>query len=74
MNYKLVLRVTGFSMLLEAACLLLPMLVSIIYREDPLPFLWSILILLVVGSACTLLTKRTATPICSPVTDFSPWV
>ena len=30
MNYKLVLRVTGFSLLLEAVCLLLPMFVSLI--------------------------------------------
>ena len=57
MNYKLVLRVTGFSLLLEAGCLLLPMFVSLIYREDPLPFLWSILILVVVGGSLALLLK-----------------
>lgn len=58
MNYKLVLRVTGLALILEAACLLLPMLVSLIYREDPLPFLWSILILAAVGSALSLLFKK----------------
>ncbi len=57
MNYKLVLRVTGFALLLEAACLLFPTLVSLIYREDPLPFLWTILILVVVGSALSFLLR-----------------
>ena len=58
MNYKLVLRVTGLALILEAACLLLPMLVSLIYRENPLPFLWSILILAAVGGALSLLLKK----------------
>lgn len=58
MNYKLVLRVTGLALLLEAVCLLPPLLVSLIYREDPLPFLWSIAILLVVGGALSLLLKK----------------
>ena len=60
MNYKLVLRVTGFALLLEAGCLLLPVLVSLIYREDPMPFLWSILILVVVGSALSFLLRGKA--------------
>lgn len=60
MNYKLVLRVTGFALLLEAACLLPPMLVSIIFHEDPLPFLWSILILLAVGSALSFFLRKTS--------------
>ena len=58
MNYKLVLRVTGLALLLEAVCLLPPMLVALIYREDPLPFLLSIAILLVVGGALALLLKK----------------
>ena len=58
MNYKLVLRVTGFALLLEAACLLLPALVSIIYRENPLPFLLTIAILLIVGGGLSLLLKK----------------
>ncbi len=60
MNYKLVLRVTGFALLLEAVCLLPPMLVSLIYRENPMPFLWSILILVVVGSLLSFLLKKTS--------------
>ncbi len=57
MNYKLVLRVTGFALLLEAACLLLPTFVALLYREDPMPFLWSILILVVVGAALSFFLK-----------------
>lgn len=57
MNYKLVLRVTGFALLIEAASLLFPTLVALIYHEDPTPFLWSILILLVVGSALAFLLR-----------------
>ena len=55
MNYKLVLRVTGFALLLEAAAMLIPMAVSLFYREDPTPFLWTILILAAVGSVFTFL-------------------
>ena len=58
MNYKLVLRVTGFALLLEAICLLPPLLVTLIYREDPAPFLWTILILAVVGGGLSLLLKN----------------
>lgn len=60
MNYKLVLRITGFALLLEGACLLLPMLVSILFHEDPMPFLWSILILLAVGSALSFFLRKTS--------------
>ena len=57
MNYKLVLRVTGFALLLEAVCLLLPTLVALIYGEALASFLWSILITAVVGAALSLLLK-----------------
>lgn len=53
MNFKLVLRVTGKTLLVEAACLLLPLLVSLLYHEDPLPFVYTIAILLVVGGVCS---------------------
>lgn len=49
MNFKLVLRVTGMTLLLEAGALVLPLLVAIGYGEDPLPFVFTILILLAVG-------------------------
>ncbi len=49
MNFKLVFRVTGKTLLVEAACLVLPLLVALFYRENPAPFLLSIAILLAVG-------------------------
>ena len=44
----------GLLLLLEGALLTLPMLVSIIYRETPLPFLYTMGILLLVGVALVL--------------------
>ena len=59
MNFKLVLRITGMTLLLEAAVLLLPMLVALYYGESLLPFVKTILILVVVGLAlCSLRSKR----------------
>ncbi len=49
MNFKLVLRITGMTLLLESAVMVLPMMVALFYGESPLPFLKTILILLVVG-------------------------
>jgi len=70
MNYKLVLRVTGFALLLEAAAMLFPLLVSVIYREDPMPFLWTILILAAVGSICAFLLKGKRNPNLLPRDGF----
>lgn len=58
MNFKLVLRITGFTLLMEAGAMLLPMAVSLIYHETPLPFLLTILILLAVGCATLLLRPK----------------
>lgn len=49
MNYKLMLRLLGRTLLLEAACLLLPLFVALYYGEDPLPFLFSIVIISIAG-------------------------
>lgn len=49
MNYKLILRTLGLTLLLEAACLFIPMLVAFFYRENPVPFAITILLLLVIG-------------------------
>ena len=49
MNLKLVFRITGSTLLIEAAALVLPLLVSLLYREDPVPFLYTIGLLLVIG-------------------------
>ena len=42
MNLKLVCKVVGRVLLIEAFTLLLPLLVALIYRESPLPYLLSI--------------------------------
>lgn len=49
MNYKTVFRVAGFTLLVEAAAMLLPMAVALYYGEDPSPFLKTIGIMVVVG-------------------------
>lgn len=49
MNFRLVFKVTGKTLLIEAVAMVLPMLVGLIYGESPLPFLWSILITAAVG-------------------------
>lgn len=46
MNFKLVLRITGFSLLIEAAAMLIPMGVALLYGESPVPFLCAILFIL----------------------------
>ncbi len=46
MNFKLVLRVTGFTLFIEAGAMLIPLAVSLLYQESPIPFLCSILIIL----------------------------
>ena len=59
MNFRLVFKVTGKTLLLEAAAMILPMLVGLIYGEPALPFLWSILITAAVGGALSLLKSDT---------------
>ena len=54
MNFRLVFKVTGKTLLLEAAAMVLPMLVGLIYGETPRPFLLAILITAVVGALLTL--------------------
>ena len=49
MNYKLLGRLLGFVLLIEAAFLLPPMLVCLLYDESPFPFIYTIAILLVVA-------------------------
>lgn len=70
MNFKLVLRIAGKVLLVEAACLVLSMLVALFYREDPLPFVWSILILLAVGG---LLSRLPASDHFFAREGFLPW-
>ncbi len=50
MNYKLVLRTLGMTVSLEAVCMLLPVICSLIYHDGMLGcFVWSIVINLAVG-------------------------
>ena len=51
MNLKLVCKVVGKVLLIEAPLLLLPALVALIYREDPMPLLLSAAITAAVGFA-----------------------
>jgi len=49
MNLKLVMKLVGRVMLVEAVAMLLPLLVALMYGEDPMPFVWTILLVLLVG-------------------------
>ena len=55
MNFKLVFRVTGKTLLVEAGALLLPLAVCLYYGEDPAPFLCTIPLMLLVGGGLSLL-------------------
>ena len=57
MNLKLVLRITGSTLLLESVLLLFPLAVALLYGEDPTPFLYSIGILLAVSLPLRFLIK-----------------
>ena len=49
MNIKLVLKLVGRVLLLEAAALVVPLIVALLYRENPMPFLLSIAIVAACG-------------------------
>jgi len=51
MNFKLVFNITGRLLMMEGASMLLPLVVALLYRESPFPFVFTILILLAVGFA-----------------------
>ena len=57
MNFKLILRITGATLLIEAATMAVPLGVALIYREDPLPFLMAIAVLLCLGLPLRFLLK-----------------
>ena len=58
MNHKLMLRMLGRTLQVEALCLLLPLFVALGYGEDPRPFLCIIPLLLVPGSLLARLRAR----------------
>ena len=49
MNFHLVFNITGKVLMLEAASMLLPALVALLYQESPLPFLYAAAITAGVG-------------------------
>ena len=57
MNFKLVLRITGLTLIIEAAAMLLPMGVALLYGESPIPFLSAILIILAAAAVPVFLLK-----------------
>ncbi|MEE1002625.1 MAG: TrkH family potassium uptake protein [Acutalibacteraceae bacterium] len=58
MNRRMVLNLTGKMIMVEAVLLLLPLSVAIIYQDKSIfPFIITIAIALVIGSACTLISK-----------------
>ena len=59
MNYKLILRLIGNVLIIEAALMLAPLAVAFIYGGgDKNAFLWSVLILALVGMALNLFKPR----------------
>lgn len=49
MNIKLVLKLVGRILLVESVALVLPLMVALLYREDPTPFLLTIAIVALCG-------------------------
>ena len=58
MNFRLVFRVTGKTLMVLAASMLLPLLVCLLYREDPVPFLLAIAITGAVGFLLSLIRSN----------------
>lgn len=59
MNFRLVFKVTGKTLLVAATAMIIPLFVCLIYREDPVPFLLAILITAACGFALSLLKSDT---------------
>ena len=58
MNIKLVFKLLGRILSMEAVVLVLPYGGSLIYRESPMPFVWSILIILCIGLPLSFLPTK----------------
>ena len=58
MNIKLVLKLVGRILLVEAVALVLPLMVALLYREDPTPFLLTIAIVAACGLGLSALPCR----------------
>ena len=60
MNLKLVSRLVGRVLLVEAFFMLLPLAVALLYQEDPAPFLLTILLMAILGLALSRCTRHPA--------------
>lgn len=60
MNIKAVLNTLGRLLQVEAGLMLLPLIVALIYKEDVHPFLITILIVALAGTALTMIKKKTS--------------
>lgn len=58
MNIKLVLKLVGRVLLLEAVALIVPLAVALLYRESPVPFLLAIAIVATAGLGLSALPAR----------------
>lgn len=58
MNFRLVFKVTGKALMVEAVSMLIPLLVSLIYQEDPTPFLFTIPLVIIIGFLLSLLPSN----------------
>ena len=58
MNLKLVFKVVGRILQIEAVAMVLPLAVALVYREDPAPFLWSIAAVAVAGTLLSATPSR----------------
>lgn len=55
MNFRLVFKVTGKALMIEAVSMLIPLMVCLFYQEDPTPFLFTIPLVMIIGFALSLL-------------------
>ena len=61
MNYRFVFKRLGFILLIEAFLLLFPLCVALYYNENVMPFVYTILSLIICGGALSLIkAKRTS--------------
>ena len=58
MNYKLMLRTLGRTLQLEALCLLPPLVTALLYHEDPRPFVYTIVLVALLGTALSCLKAK----------------
>lgn len=58
MNLKLVFKVVGRILQIEAAAMIPSLIVALLYREDPAPFLWSIALVALAGFALAAIPSK----------------